>query len=90
MVAFDGDIETQVVAPTLVSDVITSGNTGILTFDSGKTDYLSHNHTSINTTKTQKYRLKMWIDGNTNANNWDSSTKLQYKLKVNANGQLVS
>ena len=89
LVALDGsNTETQVVAPTLVSNVITSGSTGTLTFDQDKTSYLAHAHNTANTTITQKYRLKMWIDSSVDASNWTSSTKYQYKLKVNTNGTL--
>ena len=90
LVAFEGNTETQVMAPVTVDNVITSGNTGTLTFDAGKTSYLTHVHTTANTTQTQKYRLRMWVDGQVDASSWTSSTKLQYKLKVNANGQLAS
>ena len=80
--------EDQVVKPTLISNIITSGNTGTLTFDSGKTSYLTHSHTSSNATKTTKYRLRMWIDENTNASNWTSATKNEYKLKIGVSGSL--
>ena len=90
LVAFDGNTETQVMAPTTVSNVITSGNTGVLTFDAGKTSYLTHVHTTANTTQTQKYRLKMWIDGSVDASSWTSATQLQYKLKISTDGQLGS
>ena len=90
LVAFEGSNETQVMKPTLVSDLIDSGTTGNLTFDTDKVNYLTHIHTTANTTQTQKYRLKMWIDGNADVSDWNSSSKLQYKLKVNVNGHLVS
>ena len=90
LVAFEGSTETQVMAPTTVDNIITSGDTGTLTFDVDKTSYLTHAHTTANTTQTQKYRLKMWIDGSVDASSWTSSTNLQYKLKINANGQLAS
>lgn len=74
--------EVQVVKPTLVSNIITSGSTGLLTFDSGKTNYLTHNHDTGDTTKTTKYRLRMWIDQTVDATNWNENTKNQYKLKI--------
>ena len=73
--------ETQVVAPTLVSNIITSGNTGNI-----KTNIVN-SHNTVNQTITTHYRIKMWIDQNVNASSWNQNTKLQYKLKVNANGQ---
>ena len=82
--------EVQVVKPTPVSDIITSGETGTLTFDSGKTTYLTHNHTTANTTKTTKYRLRMWVDQQVDASDWDENTKNQYKLKIGTSGSLVA
>ena len=80
--------ETQVMAPTLVSNIITSGDTGILIFDAGKSGYLSHDHNTANTSITQKYRFKMWIDSQVDASNWTASTKYQYKLKINSSGTI--
>ena len=84
----NNDAETQVMAPTLVSTIITSGDSGVLTFDSGKTNYLTHVHTTANTSHTQKYRLKMWIDSSVDASNWTSSTHYQYKIKISTSGTL--
>ena len=88
LVAFDDNGETQVMAPTLVSNIITSGTSGTLTFDSDKRSYLTHNHSSVNSTLSQKYRLRMWIADSVDAKDWDQTTKYQYRLKVNTNGQL--
>ena len=74
--------ETQVVAPTLVSSIITSGDSGTLL--SGVTA----DHTTANQTHTDRYRLRMWVAQDVDASSWTSSTKLQYKLKVSANGSL--
>lgn len=82
--------EVQVVKPTLVSAIITSGDTGTLTFDSDKTSYLTHIHTTENTSSTTKYRLRMWVDKNVDASSWTKDTKNQYKLKVNASGALTA
>ncbi len=84
----DGTTETQVMAPTLVSNIISSGDSGVLTFDNDKTSYLTHVHTTANTSHTQKYRLKMWIDSSVDASSWTSSTKNQYKLKISTSGTL--
>ena len=73
--------ETQVVAPTLVSNIITSGTTGQLKAN------IVNSHNTANQTITTKYRLKMWIDSQVNASSWNASTKLQYKLKIKVDGQ---
>ena len=74
--------EDQVVAPTLVSSIITSGSTGTLASN------LTHNHTTADQTKTTKYRLRMWVDSAVDASDWTASTKNQYKLKVSTSGTL--
>lgn len=81
--------ETQVMAPKLISEIIASGNSGVLSFDSDKTSYLTHTHTSSEKTKTSKYRLRMWIDDNTAAESWDTNTKLEFKLKISVSGTLA-
>lgn len=82
--------EDQVMAPNLVSNIITAGSTGNLTFDAGKTGYLTHVHSTADSTKTTKYRLRMWIDSAVDASNWAETTKNQYKLKIGASGSLQS
>lgn len=71
--------ETQVVAPTLVSNIITSGTTGYLKQN------IVNSHSTANRTVTTKYRLKVWVNSTVDASNWTSSTKLQYKLRIKAN-----
>lgn len=88
LVALTEDGEDQVVEPTLVSSIITSGDTGTLTFDSGKTSYLTHTHATANSTQTTKYRLRMWIDEKVDASDWTKDTKNQYKLKIGTSGTL--
>lgn len=73
--------ETQVVAPTLVSNIITSGNSGTLKASVEK------DHSTANQTFTDKYRLRMWISDSVDAASWDTTTMLQYKLKVSVNGR---
>ena len=82
LTSFSGEDETQVVAPALVSSIITSGSTGTLASN------LTHNHTTANQTKTTKYRLRMWVDSAVDASSWTASTKNQYKLKVSTSGTL--
>ena len=88
LVALDGTDEIQVVAPKLMSTIITSGSSGTLTFDSGKTSYLTHAHTTANKSITQKYRLRMWIDSSVDASSWTNATKYQYKIKISTSGSL--
>ena len=66
-------------APTLASTILgASGSTGTIPFDSGKTSYLTHAHTSTGVSKTTKYRLRMWIDYGVDASGWTTATKLEY------------
>lgn len=90
LTAVENGNETVVVSPTLMSAIITSGDTGVLTFDSGKTSYLTHVHTTVNQSKTTKYRLRMWVDYNTDASSWTSATKNEYKLKIAVSGSLTA
>jgi len=78
--------ETQVMAPRLVSDIITSGTSGILPFDSDKNSYLTHSHNLSTPTITSKFRLRMWIDENATASTWTEDAKLEFKVKINVSG----
>lgn len=80
--------EVVVMSPKLASTIF--ANNGILTFDSGKTSYLSHSHTTAGQTKTTKYRLRMWVDYSVDASSWTTATKLEYKAKVNVSGSLTA
>lgn len=83
--------EDPVVSPKLASAILgETGTTGTLTFDSGKTDYLTHVHTSAGVTKSTKYRLRMWVDYDVDASDWTDETKLEYKLKISVNGSLTA
>lgn len=86
--ALTKDGEVQVMAPTLVSSIITTGTTGNLKFDAGKTGYLTHAHATAASTQTTKYRLRMWIDSVVDASGWTETTKNQYKLKIGTSGTL--
>ena len=90
LTTFDGSDETVVMSPTLVSNIITSGDTGTLTFDSGKESYLTHSHTSAGVNHTTKYRLRMWVDENVDASSWNENTKYEYRLKINVSGSLTA
>ena len=64
---------TQLVAPTLISNLTS------YQLYSG-----THNHTSTETVQS-KFKLRVWIDESVSsaAQNWTTSTKLQYKFKIN-------
>ena len=74
---------------TLISNIITSGTSGKLTFDADKTSYLIHSHTSNDSSLTTKYRLRMWVADSVDASSWTNTTKNQYKLKISAEGTLA-
>lgn len=86
---FDKNGEVEVMAPTLVSDIIGNGSEGVLKFNSDKNSYLIHSHNSNKDTKTTKYRLRMWIDKQNYQTNMDNNTKYAYKLKMSVTGDLI-
>lgn len=78
---------SDALAPTLASGLTAytqDSMTNSLTLATG-----SHSHATTNQTKTTRYRLKMWIDYNVDASNWNENTKLEYKLKIGVKGNLV-
>lgn len=82
LVSVSGENENQVVAPTKMStifgdDTETPGSTSG-TLKSG----VVHSHATADKTETTKYRIKMWVDIDTDASSWTENTKLQYKIKV--------
>lgn len=80
---FTGTTETQVTAPTLASTIMgASGTSGTLA--SG----LKHDHSKAGTVKTN-YRLRMWVNFDTDASSWTSSSKLQYKVKLGVTGNIA-
>lgn len=50
----------------------------------------SHVHATTGVTTTTNYSLKMWIDYNVDASDWDENTKLEYKLKIGVSGSLTA
>ena len=86
---FDQNGEVEVMAPTLVSDIIGSGSEGALKFNQDKRSYLVHSHNSNKDSKTTKYRLRMWISKQNYQNNMELDTKYAYKLKVAVTGDLI-
>lgn len=86
---FDQNGEVEVMAPTLVSDIIKNDDKGYLKFNSDKKSYLVHSHNSNKDTKTTKYRLRMWIDKENYNSNIDATTRYGYSLKVSVTGDLI-
>ena len=74
--------ESEIMQPTLVSNIITSGNTGVLRGP------VTKNHTIADKTYTDNYRLRLWVDNSVDGSSWTTSTKLQYKLKVSVDGEV--
>lgn len=90
LTALTDDGEVEVMDPTLVSNIITSGTSGTLTFNSGKTNYLVHSHNTAGSNISTKYRLRMWVNESVDASSWTRDTKNQFKLKISASGTLGS
>ncbi len=86
---FDQGGETEVVPPTLVSDILLGKDKAELKFKDDQKSFLIHSHTSNKDTKTTKYRLRMWIDKNNFNSNLDQNTKYDYKLKLDVTGDLI-
>ena len=68
---YDGNVLVQ---PTLISSLTNY-----------QLYYSSHAHSTSNTIVQSKLRLRVWIDQSlmTAAQSWTTSTKLQYKFKIN-------
>ncbi|MGM9879010.1 MAG: BspA family leucine-rich repeat surface protein [Bacilli bacterium] len=49
-------------------------------------NYILYNDTNIhsktNTKQTDKFKLRVWVDKDVEAGNWDENTKLEYKFKI--------
>ena len=61
----------QKVAPTLISSL---SNYKLYTG--------THTHNSSTETVQDKFKLRVWIDGDVDTSSWTSATKLQYKFKI--------
>ena len=68
----------DLVSPTLISGL-----------DSNKIYSKTNKHSSNKTEVTDKYKLRVWVDSNVDASNWDQSTKLEYKFKVGLKSEEV-
>ena len=77
----NGESETPVTEPILISDLETS--------DYDKNAYKIHSdvnkHSNNNGSITTKYRIRFWVDYQTDASTWDENNKHEYKFKVNIN-----
>ena len=68
----------QVVRPTLISDL----NNNIL--------YEKVNsHSKTNTSITDKYKIRVWVNNDVDASSWDENTKLEYKFKIGIKSEEV-
>ena len=68
----------QVVRPTLISDL----NNNIL--------YEKVNsHSKTNTSITDKYKIRVWVNNDVDASSWDENTKLEYKFKIGLKSEEV-
>ncbi len=75
------DTNKSVVEPLLIDDLGTSTNNE----NNKMLYYTSHNHKSNIKSVTTNYRLRAWIDYEVDASSWTSSTKNQYKFRININ-----
>lgn len=67
--------DIELISPTKISDL------------SNYSLYSKVNVHSKDLTKiTDKYKLRVWIDKDTDASSWDENTKLEYKFKIGVNG----
>ena len=73
--------EVGVIAPTKISEL---GNS-IYRENATKLAYKLNAHKNGNETITTKYRLRAWIDYDTDITNWSENNKYQYKFTVNIN-----
>ena len=78
----DADADSQVLAPTLVSDLDTVAAGDVAGATEG--DYVLRRGT-FKTTTTNKYRLRMWVADTYEVPN--TNTASVYKLRVNVSGQ---
>ncbi|MGN0992497.1 MAG: hypothetical protein ACI4PE_00950 [Bacilli bacterium] len=67
--------DNELISPTKISEL---SNYSLY----GKTNTHSKDLTKI----TDKFKLRVWIDGETDASSWDENTKLEYKFKIGVNG----
>ena len=63
--------DNELISPTKISDLSDYSLYG-------KTNTHSKDLTKI----TDKFKLRVWIDEDTDASNWDNNTKLEYKFKI--------
>lgn len=66
---YEGNV---LIAPTKITGL---GDNYILYNDINK-------HSKTNTKQTDKFKLRVWVDKDVDASNWDENTKLEYKFKI--------
>ena len=79
----EGEKELDHTVPTLVSYFEPS------LYKNGqiKVGFNLHLHRNGNETVTTKYRLRAWIDYDTDVSDWDTAGEFVYKFRVNVNGE---
>ena len=70
--------DSSLLEPTLISGL-----------DNNKIYSKTNKHSSNKTEVTDKYKLRVWVDSNVDASNWDQDTKLEYKFKVGLKSEEV-
>ena len=68
--------DSSLLDPTLISGL-----------DNNKIYSKTNKHSSTNTKITDKYKLRVWVDSNVDASDWNQDTKLEYKFKIDVNGE---
>ena len=83
LVSVSGTTETEVLSPTLITELESSS----LRDGSTKVYNTSDTHKNNNASITTKYRLRAWVDKDYLINNGDTNV-YQYKFRVNVNSQV--
>ena len=79
----EGEKEISHTNPTLVSYFEPS----LYKDNQIKVGFNLHLHRNGNETVTTKYRLRVWVDYDTDVSDWDTAGEFVYKFKVNVNGE---
>ena len=79
----DSDIKVYL---TDFNDTVLVGPTLISNLSNYKLYNKTHTHNSSAEEVKDKYKLRAWIDNDTDASSWDETTKLQYKFKIRVDG----
>ncbi len=78
---------TEVNGGTETEKVNKTANTILNTQTTGKLIDGTHNHTAGGELTTT-YRLRLWIPYSVDASDWGADTKLEYKVRIDASGEM--